>query len=70
MNTIFQRKKPLKHELMLTMLMLKIVNATKVAYHVTKDTYNKKSISINAKLGHHLTVIRPEALYALSLIHI
>ena len=35
----------------------------KVGYHLTKDTCNKKSMSINDKLGHYSTVIRPEALY-------
>ena len=35
----------------------------KTAYYLTKDTYNKKSISINAKLRYYATVVRPEALY-------
>ena len=35
----------------------------KTIYYRTKDTYNKKSISINAKLRHYATVVRPEALY-------
>ena len=35
----------------------------KTASYLTKDTYNKKSITINAKLRHYATVIRPEALY-------
>ena len=35
----------------------------KRAYYLTKDTYNKKSISINAKLRHYATVVRSEALY-------
>ena len=39
------------------------VNKMKTAYYVTKDTYNKKSISINAKLGHYATVVRSESLY-------
>ena len=49
-----QRKKPLKHAF----------NKMKVAYHLTKDTYNKKAISINAKLRHYSTVICLEALNA------
>ena len=36
----------------------------RVAYHLTKEFYNKKSLSINDKLKHYTTVIRPEALYA------
>lgn len=40
------------------------VNKLQTAYYLTKEIYNKKSISINAKLKHYLTVIRPEALYA------
>lgn len=40
------------------------VHKMKLAYHMTRDVYNKKSVSINAKLRHYMTVIRPEALYA------
>jgi len=35
-----------------------------VAFQLTKNIYNKKSISINAKLRHYNTVIKPEGLYA------
>lgn len=34
------------------------------AHQLTKDTYNKRSISINAKITHYNKVIRPEILYA------
>ncbi|KAI5714466.1 hypothetical protein M8J77_000221 [Diaphorina citri] len=34
------------------------------AFHLTKDVYNKKSLSINAKIRHYNTVIKPECLYA------
>ena len=30
---------------------------------LSKDTYNKKSISINAKLRHYSTVVQSDALY-------
>lgn len=35
-----------------------------LAFQLTKKIYNKKSISINAKLRHYNTVIKPEGLYA------
>lgn len=35
-----------------------------VAYNLCTNIYNKKSISINEKLRHYNTVIRPEVLYA------
>ena len=35
-----------------------------LAYKLTMNTYNKKRLSINTKLRHYQTVIRPEALYA------
>ncbi|XP_025830255.1 uncharacterized protein LOC112905593 [Agrilus planipennis] len=34
------------------------------AFHLTKNVYNKKSISRNTKLKHYDTVIKPEGLYA------
>lgn len=34
------------------------------AYHLTKNTYNKRSVSVNSKIRHYQTVVRPEALYA------
>lgn len=34
------------------------------AFQKTKNLYNKKSLSRNAKIRHYQTVIRPEALYA------
>lgn len=34
------------------------------AFQLTKNTYNKKSISINGKLRHYNTVVKPECLYA------
>lgn len=34
------------------------------AFQLTKNLYNKKSLSINAKLQHYNTVIKPECLYA------
>lgn len=40
------------------------LNKIETAYHLTKNVYNKRSISLNAKLKHYCTVIRPEALYA------
>ena len=39
------------------------VNKLKTAYYLTKDNYNKKSISVNAKLRYYAPVVRPEALY-------
>ena len=35
-----------------------------LAFQLTKNIYNKKSISINAKLRHYNTVIKPDGLYA------
>ncbi|XP_023218783.1 uncharacterized protein LOC111620987 [Centruroides sculpturatus] len=35
-----------------------------IAYQLFKDIYNKKSISINAKIRHYNAVIKPQALYA------
>lgn len=35
-----------------------------LAFQLTKNIYNKKSISINAKLRHYNTVVKPEGLYA------
>jgi len=40
------------------------IQKLETAYHLTRDVYNKKSISVNAKFRHYQTVIRPEALYA------
>ena len=40
------------------------MNKMELAYHLTKNIYNKRSISLNTKLKHYCTVIRPEALYA------
>lgn len=40
------------------------MNKMEMAYHLTRNVYNKKSVSLNAKLKHYCTVIRPEALYA------
>lgn len=40
------------------------INKINLAYKLTMNIYNKKNISINAKLKHYQTVIRPEALYA------
>ncbi|KAL1451182.1 hypothetical protein WDU94_003467 [Cyamophila willieti] len=34
------------------------------AFQLTRNIYNKKSLSINAKLRHYNTVIKPESLYA------
>ncbi|KAI5720012.1 hypothetical protein M8J77_000651 [Diaphorina citri] len=42
----------------------KRVNKMEVAFQLTKNFYNKKSISINAKIRHYQTVIKPECLYA------
>ncbi|KAJ8882277.1 hypothetical protein PR048_018765 [Dryococelus australis] len=39
------------------------IKKLEMAYHLTKDVYNKLSVSFNAKLRHYCTVIRPEALY-------
>ena len=38
-------------------------NKTKIACRLTKDVYNKKSISVYAKLRHYATVIRQEIVY-------
>ncbi|KAJ8890637.1 hypothetical protein PR048_010146 [Dryococelus australis] len=40
------------------------IKKLEIAYHFTKDVYNKRLASFNAKLRHYRTVIRPEALYA------
>ncbi|KAL1460740.1 hypothetical protein WDU94_012692 [Cyamophila willieti] len=34
------------------------------AFQLTRNTYNKKSLSMNAKLRHYNTVIKPESMYA------
>ena len=34
------------------------------AYGITKDIYNKKCVSKNAKIRHYSTVVKPECLYA------
>ncbi len=39
-------------------------NKVEMAFQLTKNTYNKKSLSWNAKIRHYNTVIKPEALYA------
>lgn len=39
-------------------------NKMEIAFQLTKDTYNKKSLSWNAKIRHYSTVVKPEALYA------
>lgn len=39
-------------------------NKVELAFQLTKNTYNKKSLSWNAKIRHYNTVIKPEALYA------
>jgi len=35
-----------------------------IAFQLTRNTYNKKTLSWNTKLRHYQTVVRPEALYA------
>ena len=40
------------------------INKLHLAYRLTKNIYNKKCLSRNAKLKHYQAVIRPEALYA------
>lgn len=39
-------------------------NKVELAFQLTKNIYNKKSLSWNSKLRHYKTVIKPEALYA------
>lgn len=39
-------------------------NKLELAFQLTKDTYNKKSLSWGSKITHYKTVIKPEALYA------
>lgn len=34
-----------------------------LAYHLTKNIYNKRNITRNAKLRHYTKVVRPECLY-------
>ena len=46
------------------------VNKLKTAYYLTKVTYNKKSISINVKLRHYATVVRPEALHGVECLNL
>ena len=38
-------------------------NKLELAFQLTKDTYNKKSLSWGSKIAHYKTVIKPEALY-------
>lgn len=40
------------------------INKMEIAYQLTREVYNKRSMSFKAKLRHYNTVIRPEALYA------
>lgn len=39
-------------------------NKLELAFQLTKETYNKKSLSWGSKIKHYKTVIKPEALYA------
>ena len=39
-------------------------NRLEMAFQITKDTYNKKSLSWGSKIKHYKTVIKPDALYA------
>lgn len=40
------------------------INKMELAYQLTREVYNKRSMSFKTKLRHYNTVIRPEALYA------
>uniref|UniRef100_A0A8D9AQU5 Reverse transcriptase domain-containing protein n=1 Tax=Cacopsylla melanoneura TaxID=428564 RepID=A0A8D9AQU5_9HEMI len=40
------------------------VRKMETAFQLTRNMYNKKSLSLNAKLRHYNTVIKPECLYA------
>ena len=39
-------------------------NKFELAFQLTKETYNKKSLSWGSKIKHYKTVVKPEALYA------